>query len=76
MNNIFLVVFTLLFLILLLFDLKRIRMQHKSIKRLYITLYILTGGTFICMLLGIKLPSPTRFFLNQVSPRVFDFIYS
>lgn len=75
MNAVFLVVSGLLLLLHLILDLKRLRKQHKSIKATYITLYCLTGCLFICIALGIKLPMPTRFFLNHVSPWMFSHVH-
>ncbi|MCR8636696.1 hypothetical protein [Paenibacillus radicis (ex Xue et al. 2023)] len=75
MNKIFLVAFGFILLVNLLFDLKRLRKQHKSIKGMYITLYTLTCITFISMIIGIKIPMPTHFFIKQVSPWVFSIVH-
>jgi 1-acyl-sn-glycerol-3-phosphate acyltransferase len=76
MDNIFLVVFLLLVILNLSMDIKKIRTQHKSLKWLYISVYSLTSAIFICLLLGVKVPMPTRFFIDNVSPRVMNFILS
>ncbi|NOU94602.1 hypothetical protein GC093_15435 [Paenibacillus sp. LMG 31456] len=75
MNKIFLTAFAFLLLMNLLFDLKRLRKQNKSLKGLYITVYSLTCFTFITILFGVKLPMPTHFFINQVSPWVFSIVH-
>ncbi|MDF2964216.1 MAG: hypothetical protein K0S39_5951 [Paenibacillus sp.] len=75
MNRVFMVVFALLLLVNMLFDLKRIRKQHKSLKWLYVTVYTITSALFVCTVVGIRIPMPTRFFINHVSPWVFSFIF-
>ncbi|TDF93863.1 hypothetical protein [Paenibacillus piri] len=74
MNSLFLVAFAFLLLMNLFFDVKRLRKQYKTIKRLYIVIYTLTCGMFICVLMDIKIPMPTRYFIDHISPWVFSLV--
>lgn len=61
-------VFVVLVVINLVWDIKKIRSQHRSLRWMYISIYSVTFILFVCTLLGIKIPMPTSVFINYISP--------
>ncbi|SDE30622.1 hypothetical protein SAMN02799630_05079 [Paenibacillus sp. UNCCL117] len=73
--NEFLICFFLLMCLLLFLDKKHWRTMPRGIKRAYVGMYIITLALYMTVALGIDVPMPTRFFINQVSPWVFSIVH-
>ncbi|WP_284642230.1 hypothetical protein [Paenibacillus silviterrae] len=75
MNSIFIYVFGALLLVTALMDLQRIRTLKKSMRRMHLLVYVVTLALFACIVLDIDVPMPTGFFIDHVSPWVFQYIH-
>lgn len=75
MNIQFLVWFALLMLLHVFLDIKQWTQQPKDVKRLYVFLYAVTLGLFVCITLGYKPTMPTQYAVEKVSPWIFSIIH-
>jgi hypothetical protein len=74
MNMVFYIAAFLLLVINLILNLKKMRKQPMQLRWMCRIAYFLSVGLFICMVLRIEIPMPTRFFINHVSPWLFSII--
>ncbi|NHN31953.1 hypothetical protein [Paenibacillus agricola] len=68
---------TIIFLLLVLNCLrywKKLGKQPPSIRWMYRIAYSLSLALYICIILHIKVPMPTQFFINKVSPWAFNYL--
>ncbi|WP_426449837.1 hypothetical protein ACP26L_33030 [Paenibacillus sp. S-38] len=75
MNVQFLVWFGVLVLMHLMLNMKYWSRQTKVMRRLFVLLYAAAIGLYAALLLGIKPPMPTQYFIKTVSPAVFSMIH-
>lgn len=75
MNIQFVVWFALLMLLHVFLDIKHWAKQPKDVKRLYVLLYTVALGLFVCITLDYKPPMPTDYVVKKVSPWVFSIIH-
>ncbi|UUZ81674.1 hypothetical protein LJK88_44990 [Paenibacillus sp. P26] len=75
MNSQFLIWFLVLFLLLLALDLRQWRRIRKGEKGLYLAIYAVTLGFFVCAVFRYSPPMPTQFFIHKVSPWVFSVVH-
>lgn len=75
MNTQFMIIVPVLALLLMLLSLKHWSTLKRGMRRFYIWLYAMTFSLYLSIAFGYRIPMPTRFFINKVSPWVFSLLY-
>lgn len=74
MNPIFMISLLIIMIITLLFDLRKLRNQKKTLRIFYFAMFAVSSALYLAVLLRLPIPMPTSFFIHKVSPWVFSLI--